>query len=544
MHRIKISHIVLFVWYLLMANTTLAYTRQDSLMGSNGAGRNWWDVQYYNLTVTFDIENRTIWGRNVIDLKTGEHTTGKLQLDLQEPMVLDKVTWREQPLQLEHEGNIWWVVCPYPEWPPNVDLTIVADYHGKPKEAKLPPWEGGFIWKKDTNGNPWISVACQGLGASSWWPCKDYQGDEPDRGMNIRFKVPLRTTVVSNGVNHFSEIDCDGNSLATWAVTNPINTYDATFYIGDYVHWTDTLMGEKGVLSLGYYALRENEEKAKKHFEVTKQMLHCFEHWMGPYPFYEDGYQMVEAPFLGMEHQSAVAYGNEYKLGYRGADRSETGVGNLFDFIIIHESGHEWFGNNITAKDVADNWLHEGFTTYAEALFIECAFDKEKAFQYTRGEWHNIRNDKPVIGSYGVRDDGSSDKYDKGSAVVHMIRMMMNDDEKFRKMLRELNKKYYHSIVTSLDVEAFIIDYSGLDLKSFFDQYLRQKEIPELEWYIKKKSLYFRFSNTVPGFSMPLEVTDGSKKEKITATTDWKNIRWTDNYDISFSKDFLIKPKS
>jgi len=543
MIRFKTSHIVFFVWYLLMANTTLAYTLQDSLKGGNGSGRSWWDVQHYNLTVTFDMENKRIWGRNVISLKTGANTTGKLQLDLQEPMVLDKITWREQPLTVTREGDIYWVDSPYPVWPENADINLVADYHGQPREAKLPPWEGGFIWKKDANGNPWVSVACQGLGASAWWPCKDYQGDEPDRGMTIQFKVPSGPVVVGNGKGHFSEVDCDGNRLATWSVVNPINTYNATFYIGDYVNWTDTLMGEKGLLELSYYVLRENEEKAKKHFTVAKQMLHCFEHWMGPYPFYEDGYKLVEAPFLGMEHQSAVAYGNEYKMGYRGVDRSETGVGNQFDFIIIHESGHEWFGNNITAKDVADNWLHEGFTTYSEALFAECALGKEKAFAYTRGEWHNIRNDKPVTGNYGVRDDGSSDKYDKGAAVVHMIRMMMNDDEKFRNMLREMNRKYYHTTVTSLEIESFMIDYTGLDLKAFFDQYLRQKDLPELEWYIKKKELFFRFSNTVPGFSLPLEVTDGSNTAKITVTTAWNSIKWKDGYDISFSKDFLVKPK-
>ncbi len=544
MNRVTITQIVFFVWYLLSANTTLAYTRQDSLMGGNGNGRNWWDVQQYTLSVTFNVDDRSISGRNIITLKTAEHTTGRLQLDLQEPMVLDKVTWREQPLTVEHEGNVWWVNSPYPTWPENVELTLVADYHGKPVEAKLPPWEGGFIWKKDGNGNPWIAVACQGLGASSWWPCKDYQGDEPDLGMTINFKVPLHTTVVSNGRNFYAEYDCDGNTVATWRVTNPINTYDATFYIGDYVSWKDTLMGEKGKLDLSFYALRENEEKARKQFAVVKPMLHCFEHWMGPYPFYEDGYKLVEAPYLGMEHQSAVAYGNGYKMGYLGKDRSGTGVGDQFDFIIVHESGHEWFGNSITAKDIADNWIHEGITTYAEALFAECQFGKEKAFEYTRGEWHNIRNDRPVIGDYGVHDDGSSDKYDKGAAVMHMVRMMMNDDEKFRMMLREMSKKFYHSTVTSLEVEAFIMEYSGLDLKAFFDQYLRHKEIPELDWYIKKKDLFFRFSNTVPGFSLPLEVTNGEKTEKIKVTTEWNSIDWKGGYNISFSKDFLVKPKS
>jgi aminopeptidase N len=300
-------------------------------------------------------------------------------------------------------------------------------------------------------------------------------------------------------------------------------------------------MGEKGKLDLSFYALRHNEAKARKHFAVVKQMLHCFEYWMGPYPFYEDGYKLVEAPFLGMEHQSAVAYGNEYKMGYRGIDRSASGVGMLFDFIIVHESGHEWFGNNITAGDFADNWIHEGFTTYTEALFAECAFGKEKAFQYTRGEWLNIRNDRPVIGDYGVHDDGSSDKYDKGSAVVHMIRILMNDDEKFRQLLRKMNETYWHKTVTSAEIEDFIIKFTGLDLKPLFEQYLRTTNIPTVEWYIKNKELYYCFKNVVTGFTLPLEVSEGNNNAKIRVTAEWQSIPWKKGgYNLEFSKDFLV----
>jgi aminopeptidase N len=333
------------------------------------------------------------------------------------------------------------------------------------------------------------------------------------------------------------------HSYYSWKVKNPINLYDVSFYIGDYMNWKDTLMGEKGKLDLSFYVLRYNEERAKKHFAVTKQMLHCFEYWMGPYPFYEDGYKLVEAPFLGMEHQSAVAYGNEYKMGYLGRDRSSSGVGTLFDFIIVHESGHEWFGNNITAQDIADNWLHEGFTTYTEALFAECAFGKEKAFEYTRGEWKNIRNDAPVIGAHGVHDDGSGDKYDKGSAVVHMIRTMMNDDEKFRQLLRGLNKDFYHKIVTSAMVEAYIMDFTGLELNAFFEEYLYTTQIPQLEWYIKDKELFYKFNNVVTGFTLPLPISSGKTEAIIKPTMEWQHINWKGGYNITVSPDFLITEK-
>lgn len=547
-------HLVITLWYLLLANTTFAYTRQDTLRGSNGEGRRWWDVKHYALTVYLDGTTKSISGENVIRFSVTEKPAAFMQIDLQDTLSIDSVfvydfdTIKKTGVKDEvivktsftKDGKVWWIHYDFAKWSVGSIKELKIYYHGIPRIARTPPWDGGIIWGVDSMGSPLYSVACQGLGASSWWPCKDYQADEPDEGMLISVSPKAgKMTVISNGK---PQLDVFKSGINVWEVKNPINTYNATFYGGAYVGWTDTLMGEKGKLDLSFYVLRQNEAKAKKQFEVTKQMLHCFEYWMGPYPFYEDGYKLVEAPFLGMEHQSAVAYGNQYKMGYLGQDRSGTGVGTLFDFIIVHESGHEWFGNNITAADIADNWLHEGFTTYTEALFAECLAGKEKAFAYTRGEWKNIRNDVPVIGAYGVQDDGSSDKYDKGAAVVHMIRVMMNDDEKFRQLLRGLNKDFYHKIVTSKQVEDYIIKFTGLDLKPLFDQYLRSTQIPKLEWYIKKKELFYRFTNTVPGFSLPLPVYTNKKSETLRVTSEWQSISWRKGgYNISVSPNFLIK---
>lgn len=550
-------HIVITLWYLLLANTTFAYTHQDTLRGSNGEGRRWWDVKHYALTVYVDGMTKSIAGENVIKFNVVEKPVDVMQIDLQDTLIIDSVfvydfdTIKRAGVKDEvivksvktnfvKDGKVWWVHYGFSKWAVGADKEVKIYYHGKPRVARTPPWDGGIIWGLDSMGSPWYSVACQGLGASSWWPCKDYQGDEPDEGMLLSVSPKAgKMTIISNGT---PLLDVFKSRINVWEVKNPINTYNATFYGGAYVGWTDTLMGEKGKLDLSFYVLRQNEAKAKKQFEVTKQMLHCFEYWMGPYPFYEDGYKLVEAPFLGMEHQSAVAYGNQYKMGYLGQDRSGSGVGTLFDFIIVHESGHEWFGNNITAADIADNWLHEGFTTYTEALFAECAFGKEKAFAYTRGEWKNIRNDVPVIGDYCVQDDGSSDKYDKGSAVVHMIRVMMNDDEKFRQLLRGLNKDFYHKLVTSKQVEDYIMKFTGLDLKAFFDQYLRSTQMPKLEWYIKKKELHYRFINVVSGFSLPLPVYTNKKSETLRVTAEWQSIPWKKGgYNIEASPDFLIK---
>jgi len=550
-------HLVITLWYLLLANTTFAYTRQDTLRGSNGEGRRWWDVKHYNLAVYLDPENKAVSGFNIIRFDVVDKPIDVMQIDLQDTLIIDSVYVYDYDTVVNpqgikvvaanskratavKDGKVWWIHYDFSKWSVSSGKEVKIYYHGKPRIARTPPWDGGIIWGADSTGSPWYSVACQGLGASSWWPCKDYQADEPDEGMQISVSPKAgKMTIISNGT---PQLDVFRSRINIWEVKNPINTYNATFYGGAYVGWTDTLMGEKGKLDLSFYVLHQNEAKAKKQFAVTKQMLHCFEYWMGPYPFYEDGYKLVEAPFLGMEHQGAVAYGNQYKMGYLGQDRSGTGVGSLFDFIIVHESGHEWFGNNITAADIADNWLHEGFTTYTEALFAECALGKEKAFAYARGEWKNIRNDVPVIGDYGVQDDGSSDKYDKGSAVVHMIRVMMNDDEKFRQLLRGLNKDFYHKIVTSKQVEDYIIKFTGLDLKPLFDQYLRTTKIPKLEWYIKKKELFYRFTNTVDGFSLPLPVFTNKKSETIRVTNEWQSTGWNKGgYNINISPDFLIK---
>ncbi|MCB0698868.1 MAG: M1 family metallopeptidase [Chitinophagales bacterium] len=546
----NIQVFIIFMWYLCSANTTFAYSRQDTLRGSNGSGRSWWDVIAYSLHVEFDTANKSISGQSIIDYKlTDTSVNDSIQIDLQEPMILDSAYANGKKVGYSRDGNVYWLTR-IGGFENNERGTIVLYYHGIPRVAKQPPWDGGFIWAKDSTGKPWISVACQGLGASSWWPCKDYQGDEPDFGIHITLRVPHGLKAISNGklLTPMAGMDDNPISVFRWQVKNPINLYNVAFYIGDYGYISDTLLGENGRMKVTYYPLRYNEERAKKHFAVAKQMLHCFEHWMGPYPFYEDGYKLVEAPFLGMEHQSAIAYGNEYKMGYKGSDRSATGAGLLFDFIIIHESGHEWYGNNITASDIADNWIHEGFTTYTEALFLECAFGKEKAFEYTRGQWKNILNNRPVIGDYGVNDSGPGDKYDKGSAIVHMVRTMMNDDEKFRQMLRDMNKEYHHSFVSTGDIEQFMIKHSRLDLIAFFEQYLRTSKIPKLEYYIKKKrkkrTLYYRFTNTVNGFNLPIEVTGGQLRENITITNEWQNIDWTNGgYNVKFSKDFLINLK-
>ncbi len=538
------------IGYLLPANTLFAYTHADTLRGSNGRGRSWWDVKKYYLTIKdINIEAKSIAGSVTIQLDVTGTPADSMQIDLQDPMIVDKVTCDGKEAAFVKEGNVWWVKHPFHTWTKGASKNVEITYHGNPPVAVRPPWDGGISWSHDENNKPWLAVSCQGLGASVWWPCKDAQWEEPDNGMDMYFVVPRDLTCVSNGrlIDKTSMSGTVPSKTADvmwhWQGKSPINNYDVSFYIGDYVHWHDTMAAEKGTLDLDFWVLRQNEDKAKKQFAVTKQMIRCFEYWMGPYPFYEDGYKLVDAPYLGMEHQGAIAYGNDYKMGYRGYDRSKTGYGLSFDYIIIHESGHEWFGNNVTAGDASGEWIHEGITTYSEGLFVECTQGKEKGKKYNRGCWELIDNDKPLMGPEGVNTESSGDIYEKGAAIMYMIRELTNDDEKFRQMLRGLGHEFYHGIVNSAQVEAYIARMTGLDLTAFFDQYLRKADIPELEYAIKDGELSYRFSNVAAGFSVPVTATSGDNSVALKPTNEWQKANWKGGYDVKFSRDFLIKVK-
>lgn len=552
----SVKLITILTGCLLLANTLFAFNRQDTLRGSNGAGRAWWDVQHYGMNFHIDTANRSIWGTNTIRFKiTDANISDSMQIDLQEPMELREVRLEGNTIMnFVREGNVYWITGFKQKIERKSEYQIQLRFQGKPREAINPPWDGGFIWTKDSLGNPWISVACQGLGASSWWPCKDYQGDEPDSGMTITSLTPDKYgTLISNGKGlrkneAYINNQVTGELLLVYSdsfqVTNPINTYNATFYLGDYISISDTFQGKKGTLSVSYFPLEYHQAQAKEHFKQVPKMLEAFEYWFGPYPFYEDGYKIVEAPFLGMEHQSAIAYGNNYQNGYRGKDRSGTGIGLLFDFIIVHESGHEWFGNSITAADIADNWIHEGFTTYSETLFTEYWYGKEKAFEYTRGEWKNISNDRPVIGNYGVHDAGSGDKYDKGSALVHTIRLLMNDDNKFRAMLHKINDTFYHRQITTKQMEDFIISFSGLALQPIFHQYLRSTMIPELQIKQQGSKYLCRWANVVPGFSLPIPTIVGGRSYNISPTNTFTAMATAPSSQApTFPPTFLITVK-
>lgn len=517
------------------------FSSADSLRGGYGPTRNWWDLRHYDLHVTFDEASKSISGYNVITYtnKTGDDRHKVIQIDLQQPMQLDSILFGNKRIpdnRITRNGNACFFDASGYGSKIGENSSFTVYYHGIPHEAVKAPWDGGVIWKKDANGNPWITVACQGLGASVWFPCKDSQADEPD-SVTMHYTCNSKLVCVSNGKFIDREEHPNGQSTFTWHVSNPINNYCMIPYIGDYVNIHEHYKGEKGMLELDYWVIRGNEEKAEKQFLEAPRTIEALEYWFGPYPFYEDGYKLVEAPHLGMEHQSAVAYGNGFMNGYMGSDLSNTGEGLKWDFIIVHESGHEWFGNNITSTDIADMWIHESFTNYSETLFMDYWFGTEHANTYCIGLRRNIMNDRPVIGNYGVNSEGSSDMYYKGSNMLHTIRQLVANDSVFRQMLREMNARFYHQTVTTGQIEQFMTDYLKLDLKPIFDQYLRCKNPPELQMKLTRKKVKFRWVNCVKGFHMPVYL-DGYGW--VEPAGRWKKIALKEGVKPEVNQNFYV----
>lgn len=514
------------------------FTRQDSLRGSITKERAWWDLKKYHLDIKVNPADSTISGSNTIKYQVLQEYNS-MQIDLQNPMEIFKVIQDGKTLKYRREGNAFFIELVAPQTKGAIkELTVF--YGGKPKVAVNPPWDGGITWKKDNNGKPFIASSCQGLGASVWWPNKDHMYDEVEN-MLISVNVPNNLTNVSNGRLISVKQLKDGTKTYNWYVSNPINNYGVNINIGDYVSFSEKYKGEKGDLDCTYYVLRDNLAKAKKQFQDVPKMLKAFEHLFGPYPFYEDSYKLVEAPYLGMEHQSSVTYGNGYQNGYRGRDLSGTGWGLKFDFIIIHESGHEWFANNITYKDIADMWIHESFTNYSESLFVEYYYGKDAGFEYVRGTRKNIKNDKPIIGNYDVNNEGSGDMYPKGANMLHTIRQLVNDDEKWRGILRVLNSTFYHQTVTTKQIEDYLSQQVGIDLSPVFNQYLRDTKIPTLEYFFKDNQMGYRWTNGVSGFNMPVKVTLNGKEELLQPETEWKRIpAKTENSRLEIDKNFYV----
>lgn len=531
----RLSSFLLLVALTLPAIAQQAsFTRADTLRGTNGPGRDWWDVTFYDLSVAVSPEDSTMAGSVAISYRV-IGPSGELQLDLQPPMQLHRVELEGEARQVRKDGNAWFVDMPPQE--KGELYTIVAHFGGAPRLAVRPPWDGGYQWVQDGLGRPWVATSNQGLGASIWWPNKDLQSEEPD-SQRTAITVPDPMIAVSNGRLESTQPNGDGTTTYTWFVSKPINNYSVEVNAGSYVHYSEVYEGELGPLTLDFWPLEENLEAARRQWAQVRPMMTCFEHWFGPYPFYEDGYKLIEVPYLGMEHQSGVTYGNKYANGYLGRDLSGTGHGLKWDFIIIHESAHEWWGNNITASDIADNWVHESFANYSENIYTECLTgSKEFGEEYVVGERPGIRNQQPIVGPYGVNQSGA-DIYDKGGNLLHTIRQLVNDDEAWRLILRGLNAEFRHRNVPGSDVENYISRESGLNLDLVWDQYLRTTMIPVLEWHIKDGVLSYRWQNVVHGFDMSIKASIGSAGRMwLHPTESWQMVDFSSSNASTFGVD-------
>ena len=531
--------ILLAFLFIGLSTSAQEFTRQDTLRGSITPERAWWDLKHYDLQVEVFPSTRMIRGKNTMSYEVLAEGN-VLQIDLQLPMTLDKVVQGKKTLKVTSEGDAHFIKLPKSQ-KKGEEHQLTLHFSGTPQVAKNAPWDGGFSWKEDINGNPFIATSNQGIGASIWWPNKDHAYDEPDNGVDMAITVPSELTAVGNG--RLVKTDDNGSTKTWhWKVVNPINNYGVNINIGDYVNFSEVYDGEKGNLDMDYWVLSYNLKKAKEQFKQSPMMMEAFEHWFGPYPFYEDSFKLVEVPYLGMEHQSSVTYGNKYANGYLGNDLSGTGWGLKFDFIIIHEAGHEWFANNITQIDVADMWIHEGFTAYSEGLYLDYHFGKEASADYVIGTRRSIQNDRPLIGTYDVHQEGSSDMYYKGANILHTIRQLIEDDEKWREILRGLNSDFYHQTISSKQLEEYISEKTKIDLTEFWNQYLRTTQVPKLDYTVNGNILKFKYTNIVDGFDMPVIAIINDEEHWIYPAAEWKTKELLEAIDeVSIKRDFYIE---
>ncbi|MFZ1140921.1 MAG: M1 family metallopeptidase [Candidatus Sulfotelmatobacter sp.] len=503
-------------------------TRADILRGVYGPYRANNDLLFYHLDIRVDPEKKFISGKNTIRFKMLKDDR-RIQLDLTDALSVDKILLGATPLQYERDSGAVFVNFPETLRAGRV-YTIDFYYSGAPVQTGR---FGGFTFGKDPAGHPWIYTACEGIGASIWWPNKDQWRDEV-KNMQISVSIPNGLVDVSNG-RFTGKTDLgDGYTRWDWFVHYPINNYDVSLNIGNYQHFSDRL----GHLSMDFYALPEDLDKAKRQFTQAKGMLQAYQHYFGEYPFKKDGYKLIEVPYSGMEHQSAVTYGNHFANGYLERDWTGVGISPRFDFIIIHESGHEWFGNSITAADSSDMWIHEGWTTYLESLYVEYMYGHDDAVKYLNGYKSKVKNEEPIIAPRGVNREPPQDQYFKGALFINTLRSVVNDDARWWKLLHDFYQHFKYQNIMTEDVVEYFNQHTGMNLTPIFDQYLRHTAIPTLELKFDngKGTVSYRWKVDEPAFQMPVRVGKKDNRQIIQATTDWQTMPTSlekDEFDVA-----------
>lgn len=494
------------------------YERKDSLRGELRPERTCFDVLYYNLNIRINPRAKRIGGYNEITFRALSESN-RIQLDLFPELTITSIEWGNQLLPFTREFNAVFITFPTPFIKSGV-YTIKVNYSGKPHKAANPPWDGGFVWKRDRKRNWWCGVACEHLGASSWWPNKDHPSDEPD-SMTLNFTVPNGYDCISNGRERKVTPVGKNYTTHTWFVANPINNYDATFYLGKFAHFGDTISNIKGWYPLDYYVMPFHLNIAKATFGQTKDILHFYESAFGPFPFMKDKFSLVEAPYEGMEHQGAIAYGN----GYDKNKKTHEYANLQDDYIIVHESAHEWWGNSVTASDMADIWIQEGFATYAELLFLEHKYGHEEYLKQLATKISQIFNVWPVVQNYDVNEDAfaSNDCYNKGAAILNNLRCCINEDSLFFKIIKDFALKYEKKIVTTQNFIDLVNDETCENYTPFFKKYLHSADLPVLKYNFRKEkdSVYmtYQWEGVEDGFKMPFCIATGDTSFRFEGTT-------------------------
>jgi aminopeptidase N len=512
-------------------------TLKDSLLGTLSPARTCYDVKHYDLRLQINPETQSLRGSNIITFQVQEDTQ-TLQIDLDPTLQIVQIKQQKNKLKFHRQERAVFIHFPKVQKKNSVQ-NIEIQYEGKPIIGKMPPWDGGFVWKKDATGKPWVGVACQGIGASIWYPCKDHWSDKPD-SVRLQYDVPKGLMAVGNG-NLVKKEDIGEWSRYVWKTSYPINNYNITLNIANYQHFSDEYIAADGQkLALDYYVLPENIEKAKKHFEQeVKKMLACYEKLFGKYPFWDDGYALVETPYLGMEHQGAFAYGNNYKMGYNGGDLTGTGIQKTFDFIIVHETGHEYWGNSVSGYDKADMWIHEAFCTYAEALYVECLQGKDKAYQYAKGWQRIIRNDKPILPRRFANQEGSGDMYFKGALMLHTLRNTLNDDTQWFKIIYDFAQDFKGKNAKTDEVIAYFEKKMQKKVQPIFEQYLQYTQIPTFEYKIENNTLQYRWLAQAKDFSMPIVIRLDNNLVRLEANSQWQSYALNGNENLQIHTDLF-----
>ena len=506
-------------------------TKAERLRGELTPYRSCYDVTSYDLAIELDIDKKFISGKCQINAKALDDID-TLQIDLYKNLNILSIQRNDVELSFYRKHNA--VFIEIPDLEDDEKFTVTIKYEGVPVEAKNPPWDGGFVWETDQNKKPFIGVTCEGIGASIWWPNKDHPSDEPD-SVRLSITVPDTLMAVGNGrIETAKEID--NKTTFTWLVQNPVNNYNVTLNVGDYIQINDTLINSSGIHKLNYYVLSYNKETARRHFKQVKDVIRYFEKIYGEYPFWEYGYKLVEAPYTGMEHQSAIAYGNGY---------TTTGhyyVYDLVDYIILHETAHEWWGNSLTGCDGADVWLHESFATYSEVLYVEEKLGRLVSIDYLKNKRPYISNKLPMVGPRHVNYWGFDDVYWKGAWVLHTLRSVINNDAIFFKFIKESQKKFRHSVICSEEFIEFIEKNVNINLDYFFKQYLFERKPPVFEYYQDDSTFYYKWSGVHDEFIMPMDVVINKKRVRLFPTSEYKTMEVVKHGLIEvLDKEFYIK---